>query len=664
MSNLNDQTSSDQKTNLIEEKFEHALKKLEQATPLVKMNAQGPVLDLTARLMVQPDGIQKLYSYIARLDSAGVFTGTDWDEPSTLLPGLVRQTLEHGEKGTVVLDCLSHLRMLAIARGSCFRQGSTDEQAQHFLTQVLALNLDQQFGSGNETMRIRLGVLGDAITRLYQFILDQVGYENILAKLVDETWRILAQRPIQVNHIKEMISQIARVLTDSTSDIGEARLGASRLVSALFSPTQGCMDDPGLPIYTERLQAMDNAALQQEAYGFARAMHDVGLVSDYHTILLKWLLENEHTQLIPDVLGLSSTGLDVLRSYQGLIHQLIYKAIFPQTAQTIYGLTMLLENGTLYAPAIAPSLWRQINLQLSEQTATSLTTAFGDDLPASTYLLAGVLLLLGQPLSVGQGNNPTCQSARALSMWAYNDPDFLMHLITQAARYDNILMHFEGKPIESKNLTVGMSHTLPLDTDPVSLILVPHLDRIYIEMGRLCADRGEDPHRWINPEFHGWWVGRDFVIAVDITSGALKNYDAFLKKFYRSYHPFYNGNQPVIHPQPAGLAVTDSSAQFVGWHAITLIRAAMDQESVMRMYFYNPNNDSGQHWGHGVIVSTQGCGERYGEASLPFEQLASRLYIFHDDPVEEALKSPIPAEELNEVKAMALSSWAAGRAVL
>jgi hypothetical protein len=222
-------------------------------------------------------------------------------------------------------------------------------------------------------------------------------------------------------------------------------------------------------------------------------------------------------------------------------------------------------------------------------------------------------------------------------------------------------MHFEGRPIISAELPDGLVGTVPLDTDPVSMVLVPQLDRVYSEMGRLCADRGEDPHRWINPEFHGWWVGREFVIAVDVASGSLKQYDAFIRQFYSSYHPFYNGNQPVIHPQPAGIAVTDSAAQFVGWHAVTLIRVALDQEDVMRVYFYNPNNDSGQNWGNGVIVSTQGHGERFGESSLPFAQLASRLYIFHDDPVEDTRQSLVPASEIDAVREMALACWAGQR---
>ncbi|GAB4361341.1 MAG: hypothetical protein Kow0060_16990 [Methylohalobius crimeensis] len=651
----------DPQSGLLEEKLEHALVRLEQARSFTKPRFQGPVLDLAGRLMTRPDGMQRLYRLAPRLDMAGVFSGTDWDDPAALLPSLVRNTLEHGEKSTVVLECLSQLRLLAVANGACTHPGVSVEGARHFLTQVLALNLSHLFGATAETQRIRLGPIGEAVGRLFRFLLDHIGFKDILGSLIDEIWRILAQRPIQVDHIKAMITQIAVTLSQGTGNIGEARLGADRLISALFGPTQGCLDDPGVGVYEGRLEMMDFAGLQQEANGFARAMHDVGLVSDYHAIFLRWILNHRQAHLIPDALGLSSTGRDVLHCYQDLIHRLILEAIYPETAQVVYGLAMLLERGILYASPIAPGLWRQIGLKLSAQTSATLAGVFGDTLPTRVHLLAGVIALLGQPLGVGQGNNPTCQSARAISMWSYNEPDYLLHLIAQAACYDGILMHFEGTPLASAQLPAGLAHSAPLDTDPVSVLLVPHLDRIYNEMGRICASRSGDPHRWINPEFHGWWVGREFAIAVDVATGGLKDYDDFLHKFYTSYHPYYNGNQPVIHPQPIGIAVTDSTAQFVGWHAITLIRVALDQENVMRVYFYNPNNDSGQNWGNGVIVSTHGYGERFGEASLPFAQLASRLYIFHDDPVEARGDRQVSSEELEAVKAMALSSWAAGR---
>jgi hypothetical protein len=324
---------------------------------------------------------------------------------------------------------------------------------------------------------------------------------------------------------------------------------------------------------------------------------------------------------------------------------------------------MLLERGILYMPPIAPSLWRQITLALSPQTANNLALVFGPTHPPRVFLLAGVISVLGQPLGVGQGNNPTCQSARAISMWSFNQPDYLLHLIAQAAHSDNIMMHFEGHPIVSSQVPLGMVRSIPLDNDPVSTLLVPHLDRIYNEMGRLCADRGEDPHLWINPEFHGWWVGREFAIAVDINTGKLKSFDTFVRHFLASYHPFYNGNQPVLHPQPAGLAVTDSTGEFVGWHAITLLRVALDQGSTMRVYFFNPNNDSGQNWGHGVEVSTQGNGERFGESSLPIDQLASRLYIFHDDPLAEPKLAGVPEEQVIAIREMATHSWASDRTV-
>ncbi|MDX1497427.1 MAG: hypothetical protein R3352_07720, partial [Salinisphaeraceae bacterium] len=567
-----------------------------------------------------------------------------------------------GDRQALVIECISLLRIVSIANEDSMRVGFSSEQARHFLTQVLAHNLGRVFpGSQTEAVRINQAEFNESIDRLFAFIVSHIGYEDILASLCDEIWRIMGERPIQVGHVKSMITQIAITLAEDEGKVGDKRVGAERLISALFGPTQGCRDDPGAIIYTERLSAMDQNALQQEAHGFARAMHDVGLVSDYHAVFLRWLLENGRNELIADALGLSSTGLDSLRCYSELVYKLIEEAIYPETAQTVYGLALMLERGILYMPSIGPALWRQIGLKLSDHAATQMAQIYGDSRPPRVFLLAGVISVLGQPLGVGQGNNPTCQAARAISMWSLNDPDYLLYLIAQAARFDSILMHFEGQPIHSADLPAGLIRSAPLDTAPVSTLLVPHLDRIYNQMGVLCETRGEDPHCWINPEFHGWWVGRQFAIAVDIQNGKLKDYEQFVRHFFASYHPLYNGNNPVIHPQPAGLAVTDSAGRFVGWHAITLLRVALDQEGIMRVYFYNPNNDSGQNWGHGVIVSTQNHGERYGESSLPFNQLASRLYIFHDEPFATPPLDSIPTEEVQSVKDMAIKSWAKDR---
>ena len=246
-------------------------------------------------------------------------------------------------------------------------------------------------------------------------------------------------------------------------------------------------------------------------------------------------------------------------------------------------------------------------------------------------------------------------------MWAFNAPADLLRVVAGAARDDEIVMRFEGHNISSRELGAGLATEPPVDVDAVSLVTVPHLDRIYFEMGRRSVGRGEDPHKWVNAEFHGDQVGHGFRIAVDVFTGNLKDFEGFIRDFYAAYHPFYNGNIPVINPQPAGIAVTDSASRFLGWHAITIQRLALDQDEVMRVYFFNPNNDSGQDWGQGIITSTQGNGEIFGEASLPVAEFASRLYVFHYDPHEKGEPNDVPIKEVGQAMSLARSSWASAR---
>ncbi|MDX1459374.1 MAG: hypothetical protein R3276_17405, partial [Marinobacter sp.] len=344
-----------------------------------------------------------------------------------------------------------------------------------------------------------------------------------------------------------------------------------------------------------------------------------------------------------------------------LVNELVREGVYPETAQGLYGLALMLERGILYQPPLAPALWRQARLSICPEARNRIQLAYGYQPQPKAWLIQGVLNMLGQPLGVGQGNNPTCQSARALSMWAYNDPDYLLQMVAWAARDNEIIMHFEGQPVSSAVSQGGVASEVTLDLDPVSLVVVPHLDRIYAEMGRMCMDREGDPHQWVNPEFHGWSAGRGFRINVDVATGQLDDLETFLRYFYASYHPYYNGNQPLIHPQPAGVAVTDSAARFIGWHAITILRVTLDPDDIMRVYFFNPNNDSGQNWGDEVVVSTAGKGERFGEASLPFEQFASRLYIFHFDPLERGEPAEVGEDELERVIGRVHRSWGRDR---
>ncbi|MFP3488643.1 hypothetical protein R0K20_13625, partial [Staphylococcus sp. SIMBA_130] len=74
-----------------------------------------------------------------------------------------------------------------------------------------------------------------------------------------------------------------------------------------------------------------------------------------------------------------------------------------------------------------------------------------------------------------------------------------MEIIPRAARDGDIDMVFEGVQIHSKDLQGGLAPDLHPELDPVSLVLVPHLDRIYSEMMSRVALRGEPGHRWVNP---------------------------------------------------------------------------------------------------------------------------------------------------------------------
>ncbi|CCF63111.1 hypothetical protein [Nocardia cyriacigeorgica] len=639
--------------------LDHATGSLAETGDFGKQVKLPRVFDALRRVLVLPGGCAAVRARAAELENAGLFLGTDWAAPQILIPSLSTGSLRSPNADTVVLETVSNLRLLAVAKGDYPHPLITAEQADSHLSQVLAVNLSLLFAPPTEAERAQQGRMAQVSRELLHHLVAEVGYEKVLEHLVDEIWRILRQRPIQVDAVKRMITQIAVARANPDIDLGAGALGADRLISSLYGTTDACREDPGVDIYRERLETMDEGALQYEASGFARSMHDTGLVSPYHAVLLRHLLD-KGDYLIAEAMGLSNTGRDCLLCYHELVHTLIAEAVRVETAQCIYGLALLLERGILYQPPVAPALWRQIGLQLSPKSQQRLSGVFGPTPEARVWLLAGVLSMLGLPLGVGQGDNPTCQSARALSMWAYNDPDYLLHAVTWAARDDEIVMHFEGAPISSRDGDAGTAGP-PIDLDPVSVLVVPHLDRIYAEMGRHCLGREGDPHRWINPEFHGWWSGRGFRINVDVATGDLTDLDDFLRHFYASYHPFYNGNQPLIHPQPAGIAITDSAARFVGWHAISVLRVNLDPQDQMRVYFYNPNNDSGQDWGDGVIVGTAGHGERFGEASLPFEQFASRLYIFHFDPLEPGESASVDRAELDRVIGYVHRSWGADR---
>lgn len=643
------------------EDFERHLANLEAARPFGKGVHQSRVLALGLKLLDSDEGIAALYAFAPRFGPAGLFLGSDWDRPEALQPGLVRGTLLGGGLNPA-LECLSELRMLAIAAGDApGPEGFGRDEARRFLEAVLAQNLDLPFPPATEAAREQAGLMGDRLSRLFRFLLAELGAGGILGAMVDEVERVLLQRPIMIQRVERLLHAASAALEQVDADPG-AVAEARRLIAALQGPTD-CAAGRSLDEYRDALAALEPDELDEEARLFGEAMAGTGLVSPQHAVLLRYLVD-QAPELLPDALALDRVGQVSLEENRGLIGEIIRFAIRPETARCIYGLSRMLERGTLFFPPVPPGLRRLMVLPIHPEVERQLQEAseWPDPPPGKVLLLAGTLSVLGQPRGVDQGHNPTCQAARAISMWAQNDVGYLLELIARGARDDELVMHFEGDAIHSAELSFGLAQTLHTELDPVSLVLTPHLDRIYMEMSRRTIGRAGDGHRWVNPEFHGWWVYRGFAEVLDEVTGAVRECDEFIRLFHAAYHPEYNGGRQLVYVQPCGVAVTDHDGHFVGWHAIAIQRVARDPDGAWRVYFFNPNRDKGQNWGQGVVTSTHDHGEFEGESSLPFEQFASRLYVFHYKDIELGDPDAVPADTVASIREAISASWAAGLA--
>lgn len=642
--------------------FESTLQTLEESRPFAKAMHQSRALSAVPRLLQSEEGIAFLYELAPRFDAAGMFLGSDWDQPEHLSSNLVRGTLLGGGLNAS-LEILSELRLLAIAEGRVEHGTMTAEDARRFLESVLALNLDLLYPRATEASRERQVPMANRIRRLFRYLLERLGPHGILATLAEEAERVLLQRPIMMSHVEDILRAAERSLPAEPSELADEHEALARLfVEGLTGPTTIARKHRDPDGYRRALESLDADALEAEAHEFADSMRRTGLVSPQHATLLRFFVEHV-PELVPEALWLSTPGYASYEEHRDLVEELIRFAVWPETARCVYGLHGVLERGILFFRPVAPGLRRLMVLPIDEQVSADLQAASGLELTpsANVLLLAGTLSVLGQPRGVDQGHNPTCQSARAVSLWSQNDVGYLLELIACAARDNELVMHFEGHEIRSGELTFGLATELHTELDPVSLVLTPHIDRIYMEMSRRTIGRGEDGHRWVNPELHGWWVHRGFAAAIHESSGAVRNFDSFIREFFASYHPEYNGGRDLVYAQPCGVAITDHNGEFVGWHAVSIQRVARDPEGEWRVYFFNPNRDKEQNWGHGVVTSIANHGEYEGESSLPFPQFASRLYVYHYNPREDGNPDSVPDDLVAEIREAAATTWAAGR---
>ena len=643
-----------------QEQFEHALESVARVTSIARAGHLSRLFNATLKLLKLPGGAARIYGHAARFDGALVFEGSDWNHPERLQPELSRGSLT-GAAEAVAVEALSRLRMLAIAEGTYAHPGVSPETALDFLQRSLVFNLDLLQADYSEAGRVGAG-RREAVRHLLSFELDRLGGASVIEALVAEADRILEQRPIDLATVRQLLDHVERLLERQDLPENETLRRGRVLLAACRGPTgltQSTVTDcvAGFEAMTEEEREIELAALGQ-------SMRETGLVCAAHGALLPLLAKSGCDQQLGLALGLGAVGLDSLDAFNELVRKLILEAVGSATAQCAYGLGNLLDRGVLFFPPVPPALWRLTHLEPLPEVSAHLREEFGHADPPSGHslLLAGVISVLGLPLGVSQGNNPTCQSARAISLWAQVDPGFLLELVMWAARDGEIDLHFEGDLIRSSELSEGLIEDFHTELDTVSLVLVPHLDKIYWEMGRRIVGRGEDGHRWINPEFHGWWVHRGFATTVDYATGAVIDFAGFVRRFHAAYHPEFNDSAELIYPQPAGIVATDPFGVYLGLHAIAIERVAPDSEGVMRVYFYNPNNEGRQDWGQGIVTSTHGRGEIPGESSLPFDQFCARLYVFHYNERELGDPDAVPDDTVETITLTVRDSWACDRA--
>ncbi|WNM59026.1 hypothetical protein [Candidatus Nitrospira allomarina] len=637
-----------------EQAFLHALEALEQATPFVKAKYQPEVIRRATDLFETDEGLQFVRGQAHRFDSAGVFHAGPWEHPDRLLPELVGGGLR-AEGQYPSLEMLSELRVLSIAAGESPHPKFSAEQALAFLRTVMGLNLELLYGSETEESRLRPNVYARA-RRLLARIEQEISSEGLLEQVLDDIDARVAQRPIDVSLTLKMIEQAKNIQGDPDPKLA-ARL--ERYLKATGPPTPLAKKAGSPTNYRNLLANATGHEIENEAKVVGKLLTLTGLSSEYHVAFLQHALKNDETGILAIALDLTEVGQAHMEQYREKVLEWMRLTIHPATSWIIYGFQQMLERMLLARPEVSDGLSKLINLDLcsSAQQVTKKHLPRGTGITANAAIVGGAIAMLGQPLGVGQGNNPTCQGARALSLWSLHDPGYLLQLLTSAARDDTVEFLFEGSPIFSKDIGGGVAEgKFDLKLDPVSRILVPHLDRIYDEMMRRAALRGEDPHKWVNPALYGRWVPNSLT-SINLVNQTVSGYENFLRLFYATHHPLYDGGHDLVYPNPVGLLITNVHGVFLGYHAVSIQRVAEDEEGKVRVYFFNPNNEGRQNWGKGVEPSVVGHLEIPGESSLPFEHFAAHIYAFHYNQMEVGDLQAVPTEIINEGITHAKESW-------
>lgn len=640
------------------ENFSRSFDDFISSTPLTRQDKAAKLASQIDILALTRDGLSFLYDRSTELVDHGLFNDTAWAEPDKLVPALVKGTLRAGHPSSS-FEIVSELRMLKIATGNYDSELIPRESAVQFLEEVVVHNLEFAFKQLTEESREIMSERDiKKAHNLLQFVMDEIDLHGIYHKLAEEIELSCAQRPIMTKKTRELIRLVYEKfdLTDDT-EIGEK---ISHYLNAVYHPSEGSTRQSSLPEYKQFLETANEKMLAAEANDMGHYMNSTGLVSQYHALLLL-KLTRDYDHLVPICLDLDQSGKAEWEGYQGLITDLISETVSIDNFQCIYGLSGMMERSLFSRRAVRIGLENLRKIKLNTQVEKRIIKAQGEHQSSTTalqFLVGGTIKVLGQPLGIGQGNNPTCQSARGISMWSQHAPAKLIDMIITVATQNNLIYRFENADLTSNQLAKGLVDKLDHDLDVVSVVIVPHLDKIYNEMMSRAFARGEDPHKWVNPAMYGQWIQVGFISAYDYLTNSISDFEGFARIFYAAFDPRYNGNRRMVYPNPVGIIITNSKGEMVGFHAITLLRVKQLEDGSVRAYFLNPNNEGRQDWGHGVSPTVSGNGEKHGESSLPIDQFVSRIYAFHYNALEvTAYLGTVDQEELQRVEKMAKESW-------
>ena len=642
------ETTDAQRLDKLVDELERLLKQLKGAAGFAKPRYQEPCFRTAADIADRAGGIVRLYELADRFDDAGLFHGGPWEHPDKLLPALAGACLK-GDGSTPTLELLSELRILAIATGRVENEDLDADGARAFLWETCAKNLDLVFPRPSEESRARTKLF-DRARRLYELVRREIEVDGLSEGVLEEVELLAAQRPIRTQMVEEMIARLAAMPDHGSGNDVDRRLQVFE--RALGPLTELARRAGSLPEYRSVLRRLDEDDLVAECIAFSKSMHETGLVSRYHAVPLRYVARRAPARIV-EALQVSPVAIPD----DAELAKLVRASVFPELAGVIRGLAGTIERGLVARTEVAAGLRKLLDLTIRPEARDVLAPPEG--ISPNSVLVAGALAVLGQPLGIGQGNAPTCQSARGLSLWSLHAPGMLLGMIAGAARDGSVPCDFEGVTLRSDLLGEGLAKgPIDADLDAVSRLLVPHLDRLYAHMMAAVAARGEDGHRWVNRALYGRWVPAGFEsVFTPFAPQRIRSHHDFVKRFLATHHPDYNDGHELVYPNPVGIMVTDVRGRLLGPHAVSIQRIARDLEGRPRVYFYNPNNEGRQDWGQGIRPTVAGHGEIPGESSLPFESFSSRLYAFHFDPMEEGEVYAIPEDLVAGISELARTSW-------